>query len=55
MKTPQNSTTCKSANLINGVRRSTKRIFSSEQKTIIIMEEIRDESYVAELCSKHSI
>ena len=47
MKTPQNSTTSKSANLIKDVRRNTKRIFSSEQKTLIIMEGIRGESSVA--------
>ena len=55
MKTPQNSTTSKSANLIKDVRRNTKRIFSSEQKTIIVMEGIRGESSVAELCRKYSI
>ena len=55
MKTPHNSTTSKSAYLIKDVRRNTKRIFSSEQKILIIMEGIRGESSVAELCREHSI
>ena len=46
MKTTKNSSTSKSENLIKDVRRNTKRIFSSEQKTIIIMEGIRGEMLV---------
>ena len=55
MKTTKNSSTSKSENLIKDVRRNTKRIFSSEQKTIIIMEGIRGEMSITELCRKHSI
>jgi transposase len=42
-------------NYIKDIRRKTRRIFSSEQKIQIIMEALRAESSVAELCRKHSI
>lgn len=42
-------------NFIKDVRRRTRRIFSSEQKTLIVMEAIRGESSVAEICRKHGI
>ena len=40
---------------IKDVRRRTRRILSSEQKTLIVMEAIRGESSVAEICRKHGI
>ena len=42
-------------NYIKDIRRKTRRIFSSEQKIQIIMEALRAESSIAELCRKHSI
>ena len=37
------------------IRRNTRRIFSSEQKIQIVMEALRAEISVAELCRKYSI
>jgi transposase len=42
-------------NYIKDIRRKTRRLFSSEQKIQIIMEALRAESSIAELCRKHSI
>jgi transposase len=41
--------------LIRDVRRRTRRIFTSEQKILIVMEGIRGETSIAELCRKHGI
>ena len=37
------------------IRRNRKRVFSSEQKVLIVMEGIRGELSVAELCRKYAI
>jgi transposase len=42
-------------NYIKEIRRKTRRIFSSEQKIAIVMEALRAEMSVAELCRKYSI
>lgn len=42
-------------NFIKEIRRKTRRIFSSEQKIQIVMEALRAEMSVAELCRKYSI
>jgi len=42
-------------NFIKEVRRRTRRTFSSEQKITIVMEALRAEISVAELCRKYSI
>lgn len=47
--------TAKSEKLIKEIRRATKRIFTSEQKVLIIMEGIRGEMPIAELCRKYGI
>ena len=52
MKTPRKQTT---ENYIKEIRRNTRRIFSSEQKIQIVMEALRAEMSVAELCRKYSI
>ena len=52
MKTQKKQTT---ENFIKEIRRKTKRIFSSEQKIQIVMEALRAEMSVAELCRKYSI
>ena len=41
--------------LVKDIRNKTRRIFTSEQKILIIMEGLRAEVSVAELCRKHSI
>lgn len=52
METPKKQTT---ENFIKEIRRKTKRVFSSEQKITIVMEALRAEISVAELCRKYSI
>ncbi len=53
MKTPKKKT---AENFIKDIRRNTRRIFSSEQGKIqIVMEALRAEMSVAELCRKYSI
>ena len=42
-------------NFIKDVRRKTRRLFSSEQKILIVMEALRGESSTAEICRKHGI
>ena len=42
-------------NFIKEIRRKTKRVFSSEQKITIVMEALRAETSVAEICRKYSI
>lgn len=44
-----------SESLLKDIRRNTKRIFTSEQKVLIVMEGIRGESSVAEVCRKYGI
>ena len=41
--------------LLKDIRRNTKRIFTSEQRVLIVMEGIRGEQSIAELCRKYSI
>ncbi len=41
-----------SENFIKDIRRNTKRIYSSEQKILIVMEALRGESSVAAICQK---
>jgi transposase len=42
-------------NYIKEIRRKTRRIFSSEQKITIVMEALRAEMSIAELCRKYAI
>ena len=42
-------------NFIKEIRRKTRRLFSSEQKLVIVMEAQRGEYSIAELCRKHGI
>ena len=44
-----------SESLLKDIRRNTKRIFTSEQKVLIVMEGIRGEHNIAELCRKYGI
>ena len=44
-----------SESLLKDIRRNTKRIFTSEQKVLIVMEGIRSEHSIAELCRKYGI
>jgi transposase len=52
MKTPKKQT---AENYIKEIRRKSRRIFSSEQKTQIVIEALRAEMSIAELCRKYSI
>ena len=52
METKKKQTT---ENFIKEIRRRTRRVFSSEQKITIVMEALRAEISVAELCRKYSI
>lgn len=45
----------KSASLLKEIRRKTQRIYSAEQKIIIVMEGIRGEETIAELCRRYGI
>ena len=45
----------KSEKLLKDIRRKTHRIYSSEQKIIIVMEGIRGEVSIAELCRHYGI
>ena len=44
-----------SESLLKDIRRNTKRIFTSEQKVLTVMESIRGERSIAELCRKYGI
>ena len=52
METKKKQTT---ENYIKEIRRKTRRIFSSEQKITIVMEALRAEMSIAELCRKYAI
>lgn len=52
METRKKQTT---ENFIKEIRRKTKRMFTSEQKITIVMEALRAEISVAEICRKYSI
>ena len=49
--TPKQST----ENFVKEVRRKTRRIFTSEQKILIVMEAMRGETSVAAVCRKYGI
>ena len=40
---------------VKDIRNNTRRIFTAEQKILIVMEALRAETSVAELCRKYSI
>jgi len=42
-------------NFIKDIRRKTRRLFSSEQKIMIVVEALRGESSVAAICRKYAI
>ena len=52
MGTPKKKTT---ENFVKDIRKKTRRVFTAEQKILIVMEALRAETSVAELCRKHSI
>ena len=52
MGTPKKTTT---ENFVKDIRKKTRRVFTAEQKILIVMEALRAETSVAELCRKHSI
>jgi transposase len=42
-------------NFVKDIRRKTRRVFTSEQKILIVMEALRGEESVAAICRKHGI
>lgn len=52
METPKKKSAEK---FVKDIRKHTRRIFTSEQKILIVMEGLRAETSVAELCRKHNI
>ena len=48
-----NSNQSSSESLLKDIRRNTKRIFTSEQKVLIVIEGIRGEHSIAEFCRKY--
>lgn len=42
-------------NFIKEIRRKTRKLYSSEQKILIVMEALRGEESVAAICRKHGI
>jgi transposase len=42
-------------NFIKDIRRKTRRLFSSEQKIMIVMEALRGEHSTSEICRKYGI
>ena len=52
METPKKKNAEK---FVKNKQKNTRRIFSAEQKILIVMEGLRAETSVAELCRKHSI
>ncbi|MDM1300007.1 transposase [Empedobacter falsenii] len=40
---------------VKDIRQNTRRIFTAEQKILIVMEALRAETSIAELCRKYSI
>lgn len=52
MATPKKKPTEK---FVKEIRQNTRRIFTAEQKILIMMEGLRAETSVAELCRNHNI
>ncbi|MFV0565767.1 MAG: transposase, partial [Flavobacteriaceae bacterium] len=52
MGTPKKNST---ETFVKDIRINTRRVFTAEQKILIVMEGLRAETSVAELCRKHSI
>lgn len=40
---------------LKDIRRKTRRVFTAEQKILIVMEALRAETSIAELCRRHAI
>ena len=52
METPKKKS---SEKFVKDIRKNTRRIFTAEQKILIVMEGLRAETSVAELCRQHTI
>ena len=52
METPKKKS---SEKFVKDIRKNTRRIFTAEQKILIVMEGLRAETSVAELCRQHNI
>ena len=42
-------------NYLKDIRRKTRRVFTAEQKILVVMEALRAETSIAELCRKYAI
>lgn len=40
---------------LKDIRRKTRRVFTAEQKILVVMEALRAETSIAELCRKYAI
>ena len=52
MKTEKKSTP---ETYLKDIRRKTRRVFTAEQKILVVMEALRAETSIAELCRKYAI
>ena len=52
METPKKKS---SEKFVKDIRKNTRRIFTAEQKILIVIEGLRAETSVAELCRQHNI
>src|SRR5690606_20424922 len=52
MRTPKKKS---AESFVKVIRNNTRRIFTAEQKILIVMETLRAEISIAELCRKHNI
>src|SRR5690606_5015501 len=52
MRTPKKKS---AESFVKDIRNNTRRIFTAEQKILIVMEALRAETSKAELCRKHSV
>lgn len=54
-KSAENQARSSTGQFIKEIRRNTAKVYSSEQKILIVMEGMRAELSVAELCRKYGI
>ncbi len=50
-----NKKTVTPENYLKDMRRKTRRVFTAEQKILVVMEALRAETSIAELCRKYAI
>jgi transposase len=55
MREKSNTTTSPSERLVKNIRRSTRKHYSAEEKIRIVLDGLRGESSIAELCRREGI